>query len=166
MIPEWITGLGGWTGVGLGFALQAAGAPVPSLFLFPALAALARHTQTPWWVAGGVAGAGAVCGHVLSYALFAVLGQPSLAALTRRFSVLRRTVDRVRLLLMQGRSWPPLLGLRWFGTGYSQVFWLLGTMRPLPVTFLGFLILNDLVWALAWAYAWVALAGVLNVRGV
>ncbi|MDI6871711.1 MAG: hypothetical protein QME79_10225 [Bacillota bacterium] len=159
MTLEWLTGVGGWIGVGLGFALQAAGAPVPSVLLFPALAALGEHTRVPWWISGGVAGVSVACGHLLSYAVFTILGQPLLTRLTERTPALRRPTQRVRHLLAQGRSWLPLLGLRWLGTGYSQVFWLLGTMQVLPAMLLGSLFLNDLVWALAWAYAWTALTG-------
>lgn len=62
-----------------------------------------------------------------------------------------------RRVLARRRPWLPLILLRWVGLGYTQVFWVLGATGAGRPTLLAFLLLNDLVWGLVWAYGTVGL---------
>lgn len=160
--PAWATGLsawaGSWAGLAAGFALLAAGLPLSSLALFALLAATAAQTGTPWWAAGSLAGAATALGHGITYAVFARLGPPFLQAVTAWMPALAAPVGSLRLVLARRYPWLPLFLLRWVGLGYTQVFWVLGATGAGRPTLLAFLLLNDLVWGLVWAYGTVGLA--------
>lgn len=157
-LPPWT---GGWAGLAAGFALLAAGFPLSSLALFGLLAGLAAASGTPWWAAGALAGAATAAGHGITYAAFAGLGPPFLAAVTRWMPALAGPLENLRDLLGRPGSWPLLFLLRWVGLGYTQVFWLLGATRSGRPALLAFLLLNDLLWGLAWTYGTVALVAAL-----
>ncbi|BDG59568.1 hypothetical protein [Caldinitratiruptor microaerophilus] len=155
-LPEWAAGLppwaASWAGLATGFALLAAGFPLSSLALFGLLAGTAAQSGTPWWVAGTLAGAATALGHGASYAVFARLGPPFLQAVAAWIPALAVPVGSLRLVLARRRPWLPLFLLRWVGLGYTQVFWVLGATGGGRPALLAFLLLNDLVWGLVWAY--------------
>ncbi|MDI3317380.1 MAG: hypothetical protein QJR14_07175 [Bacillota bacterium] len=150
-------GLAAWAGLAVGFALMAAGIPLSSLALFGLLAGLASESHVPWWWAGGLAGVATALGHAASYVLFARLGPPFLEAVARGIPGLALLVSRLEPILARRQPRLSLLLLRWIGLGYTQLFWILaatGTGRP---ALLALLLLDDLAWALAWAYGTIAL---------
>ncbi|MFO7173715.1 MAG: hypothetical protein DIU70_012245 [Bacillota bacterium] len=157
-LPPWAAG---WAGLAAGFALLAAGLPLSSLALFGLLAGLAAASGTPWWAAGALAGAATAAGHGITYAAFARLGLSFLSAVARWMPALAGQVEKLGHLLGRPGSWPLLFLLRWVGLGYTQVFWLLGATRGGRPALLVFLLLNDLLWALVWAYGAVALVAAL-----
>ncbi|MBT9259938.1 MAG: hypothetical protein KM310_09345 [Clostridiales bacterium] len=78
--------------------------------------------------------------------------------MTAWMPALSAPVGRLRLILASRYPWVPLFLLRWVGLGYTQVFWVLGATRVGGPVLLAFLLLNDLVWGLVWAYATVGIA--------
>jgi len=62
-------------------------------------------------------------------------------------------------------TWWWLIPLRWASAGYTQVFWILGTLPQLGVQLLLFLALNDFIWAIGWTYGLDCLADLVPVVG-
>ncbi|MBX5464609.1 MAG: hypothetical protein IRZ26_03530 [Clostridia bacterium] len=149
--------LAAWASLAVGFALMAAGLPLSSLALFGLLAGLASESHVPWWWAGVLAGVATARGHVASYVLFAHLGPSFLETVARWIPGLALLVSRLQPLLARRKPWSSLLLLRWIGLGYTQLFWILAATGMVRPALLALLLLDDLAWALAWAYGTIAL---------
>lgn len=149
-----------------GFALVAAGSPLPAPALFTMLATWTVNRGLAWWWSALLAGLATVAGHLATYATF---GVASGNLLGRWFgsAPAKAVLRRLRPLCARPEAWWVLSVWRWVGAGYAQVFWVLGAVpgsRKRRAALLAFLGLNDLLWAAGWTYGLVSLQ--LSVPGL
>lgn len=147
-----------WAVLALGFALLAGGVPLSSFALFTSMAAVSATSGFPWWAAGTMAGLATALGHWGVHTVFALLGPRFPRSILERWPSFVPSVSAVRRILVGRGAWQHLLLLRWVGLGYSQAFWLLGAAGAASRSLLVGLLVNDLIWAMVWAYGTNALA--------
>ncbi len=133
---------------GAGFFLTAAGVPVSSLALFAFAVRLSQDAGLTWQEAAAFAGSATVAGHVASYYTFRWVGQRASDFLERIWPGFPPLIRKAQRYLHRG--WPLTLVLRWAGTGYTQVFWLMGMSRRPWYPVICVFFANDYVWAAFW----------------
>lgn len=140
--------------VGGGFFLMASGVPISSLAMFGFLATVIREQGWSWGYAALVVGFFTAAGHAGSYAFFRAMGAPIVDRIARGHPGLSRASARFEALCnSRGRTNLGLVAARWIGSGYSQLFWLLGALRRECSATLRVLFLADILWAGTWAWA-------------
>ena len=141
----------GWFLTGAGFFLTAAGVPVSSFALFAFAVRLAQDGGLTWQEAAAFTGSATVAGHVASYYAFRWVGQRVCDHLEKLWPDLPLLIGKAQHYL--GRGWPLALILRWAGTGYTQVFWLMGMSRKPWYPVICVFFANDYAWATFWCAA-------------
>ncbi len=133
---------------------MAAGVPISPLAMFGLLASTASARGWPWGYSALVVAFFTTAGHAGGYALFHAVGPTLLERLMRRQPALARAASRFEAACAHGRQASlGLLAARWIGSGYSQLFWLLGALGGECSAVLRRLFLADLIWAGTWAWA-------------
>ncbi|MEW5866572.1 MAG: hypothetical protein AB1774_06905 [Bacillota bacterium] len=133
---------------------MASGVPISSLAMFGFLATVIREQGWSWAYAALVVGFFTAAGHAGSYAFFRAAGAPIWDRIARRYPGLSRAAARLEALCnSRGRADLGLFAARWIGSGYSQLFWLLGALRRECSATLRMLFLADVLWAGAWTWA-------------
>lgn len=138
----------GWFLTGVGFFFVAAGVPVSSLALFAVAVSLSHHAGLTWQEAAAFTGTATVAGHVASYYAFRWIGQRAGNFLGKFWPGFPVLIRKAQLYLERG--WPLALVLRWVGTGYTQVFWLMGMSRRAWYPVICVFLANDYAWAAFW----------------
>lgn len=143
-----------------GFALHSFGIPLTTVALFTLLAAWAAQADVGWLVAGALAAAATLAGHVAVFVLGRWWGWRGIDAARRRWGSMERLAERVDRWARSPTGWAVLTAWRWVGPGFAQAFWVLCALPRLDRTLLAlmaYLALHDVVWSFAWTYALVVL---------
>lgn len=133
---------------GAGFFLSAAGVPISSLALFAFAVKLSQDAGLTWQEAAAFTGSATVAGHIASYYAFRWVGQRTGAFLEKIWPGFPPLIRKAQRYLRRG--WPLTLVLRWAGTGYAQVFWLMGMSHKPWYPVICVFFANDYLWAAFW----------------
>ncbi|HWI61005.1 MAG TPA: VTT domain-containing protein [Symbiobacteriaceae bacterium] len=147
----------GLPGAGLIFMLEGLGAPLPVEVPLWIIGSRMTSGQASYWAMVLLMWLSTVVGNTIGYLLGYYGGRPAIIKLLQWFRVKQETWDKLDGWFRK-HGLKMVVATRWTNWGFAQNMWLCGITRIPFRRFFVVMVLNDLVWAMAWT--WVARAAV------
>lgn len=143
----------GLPGAGLIFMLEGLGAPLPVEVPLWIIGARMSSNQATYWQMVMLMWLTTVVGNTVGYLLGYYGGRPAVMKLLQWFRVKPETWEKMETWFRK-HGLKLVLATRWTNWGFAQNMWLCGITRVQFGRFFAVMVLNDLLWAMAWT--WVA----------
>lgn len=147
----------GLPGAGLIFMLEGLGAPLPVEVPLWIIGSRMTSGQATYWSMVLLMWLSTVVGNTVGYLLGYYGGRPAIIKLLQWFRVKQETWDKLDGWFRK-HGLKMVVATRWTNWGFAQNMWLCGITRIPFRRFFLVMVVNDLIWAMAWT--WVARAAV------
>jgi|GEM_PF-5973870 len=151
----------GLSGAGLILMLEGLGFPIPVEIPLWIIGLRQARGEASFWAMVLLMWLSTVVGNTLGYVIGYYGGRPAVLKVASWVRIKPEHLDRVEAWF-QKHGLKVVVATRWFNWGFAQNMWLCGITRVPLRRFFPVMILNDLLWAVAWT--WVARSAVVAFR--